>query len=146
MASAAALIIATALVASFLVTLHTKEPFKANVPNAWATFHYYDELGTGDGSPYGATACADRPITKAQLKKHPWVAVNPKDFGLSNDGTKFRPAACGQCIEVKRKNGKKQVFTVVDMKGAPGVDLSHHGFKKLGMRDNEYVSVKKVKC
>ena len=140
------LIVIVALVASFLVTMHTKEGFKQNVNNAWATFHYYDEKGNGDGSPYGATACAPEPLSKTELKKHPWVAINPPTFGLSNDGTKFRASACGKCIEVQRKNGRKQTFRVVDMKGEKGVDISQHGFKKLGMKDNEYVNVKRVKC
>ena len=139
-------IIVVASLAIFVSMMHNKESFKKEVPNAWATYHFYDEKGTGDGSPYGSTACADVPASKAQLKKHPWVAINPPDFGLSQDGTIFRKTACGKCIEVRRKNGKKQVFRVVDIKGEKGVDLSHHGFKKLGMRDNEFVNVKRVNC
>lgn len=123
-----------------------KKPFPT-LSNAWGTYHFYDEKGNGDGSPYTATACAD--VKNKHLKKYPWVAINPPTFNLSNDGTVFRKTACGKCIEVQRKAGKnrqKQKFVVVDIKGDKGIDMSHHGFKKLGMSDNEFVKVKQVPC
>lgn len=139
------LLMVVVLIAAWLVMGRTSEGFRAN-SRAWGTYHFYDELGTGDGSPYNATACADVRVSRVALKKHPWIAINPPSFGLSNDGDIFRRSTCGTCVEVTRKNGRKQIFRVVDIKGEKGVDMSQHGFRKLGMTDNEYVSVRAAKC
>lgn len=121
-----------------------------NSGRAWGTYHNYDERGNGDGSTIDHTACAPNAgvnyVPSSLLKKHNWIAINPPTFGLSNDGDRFRRETCGTCVEVRRKNGKKNKFLVVDIKGEVGVDMSQHGFKKLGMRDNEFVSVTRTKC
>ena len=152
------LLVTLAVAVALLVVTRPREPYTKprgmkSVPNAWATYHYYDERGTGDGSDIGSTACASgSPGEKPPHKKWPhlrklhWTAINPRTFGLSEDGDAFRRSTCGKCIEVRRKNGKRQKFVVVDIKGEKGVDLSQHGFKALGMRDNEYVRATPVKC